>query len=238
MPGQRGPYAIAEADAESGRRARQSHEFRDENRGSMFCDLCFSGPFVSHLQRGSHEHGSKHVRAFRQYRALYEAASDRIQREREESARVRASEASLMSLGRMVEGPFRFADAYHASPFWCGDLTELKASLYDLVRAGIDWTTGPPPSRLVSLNTKYTKHVRRVQADLLMLAFVRVHLVALFGSMDEYRIQGALIEQLGLATNSTTNFQRRPLAAATEVGYEVINLVMPWIPNAVGLLSF
>ena len=58
----------------------------------------------------------------------------------------------------------------------------------------------------MSLNTKYTKHVRRVQADLLMLAFVRVHLVALFGSMDEYRIQGALIEQLGLATNSTTNF--------------------------------
>lgn len=219
MPDQRGAEDIAKSDAASGRQERHDvQQFRDEGYGGMYCDLCWAGPFVSLSQRQQHEYGSKHYRNFRRYQRCYVQERDRIK-----------SAQRINEAGRQFLDCRKFTAPYLASAFWtCGDLSELKASMYDLYEC-----YGIPTRLLAAVDAAYMRHVLRVQADLLMLAYIRVHLVTQFDSMEQFRDQCVAHEQLGLSRASL--MWKELLGAASIRGSQILELVMPWIPNAISL---
>lgn len=234
MPGQRGPESIAKADADSGRQERGNNEFRDEDQGDMYCDLCWAGPFAHPGQRVQHEQGSRHRRNHITYRVhLLICYRERDCIEEERQSALRFNESGCHFLDRR-----NFAALYESNSFWCGDLTELKASLYDLVigsgpiqDCNIVANIGPLSGPIATVDATYKRHVHRIQADLLMLAYVKVHLVAEFGSIDQYRIQCVAHEQPGHSRASSLWKQR--LAAASQPGCQLLELVMPWVANVV-----
>ena len=214
-----GPSAIARADAASGRCPRQVHGFRD----GLYCDLCCAGPFSGPNQQREHEYrGRKHERAFRRYRTFHREEVDRIQEE-EASKRMEEERARRERLaGRHFIGCTSFAEHYRSSPFWCGDLSNLKASLYDVMNDNTELNRA-------NADASYKQHVLRIQAELLTLSCVRVRLLATFGSMDDYRAQGAVHDQLGLANTASQTMWKQSLAAAAEPAWQVVTLVKPWI---------
>ena len=210
--------AFATEDAKSGRERRRENEFFDESGGGFagYCQLCAAGPFTFRGQRNQHRSGSKHKKRYQLYLGFYDEAVQDIKQEKVLLDHGRRAWAFRQDIARPI----------YESPFWCGDLSLLKAALFDSA------FPENPSHGALSINEAFTKHVRHVQADLLLLSYVKVHLESQFGSVDAYREHCVLHHDLGILTSaSSSRLWKRCLCSACEGGCLFLSLVMPWVTD-------
>ena len=181
--------------------------------------LCLTGP-MNVSQPSHHFCGNRHEKRFFRYMTLYHCEQKRIQ-----------EDFKMAAEGRCWHGLKQMLQLYHASPFWCGDLSGVKVSLYDLVIPFPDVSIAHFQRGFAAVDASFKRHVRRVQADLLFLAYVKVLLASQFGSVEECRIHCGLHEQLRLSAQPCSIVWRDCLKAAVGgQGHLLLELVMPWVP--------
>ena len=228
----------AEEDARSGRRMRSKHEFRDPAKDDMYCLLCLAGPFAFRGQRGEHENGSKHIRNHRRYQELYLQEEENIEeerREREHARVVKLEMERLASVGRRFNERKQSVKNYTTCAWFqsashLGDLKDVKSRLFDFMvqddHLHINQSSNALHAETV-VHEAYLRHIILVKADLLLLAFVRVQLIARFTSVDGYRDHCVVQSQLSPSSGRAS--WKQCLALASEPGNEFLKLVMPWI---------
>ena len=217
-----GAESFAEADARTNRKPRDDDDFFDESCGDFgFCDLCRAGPFAFRGQRIQHQRGGKHRQKFLRYCTLYREFATRFENEK-----------ALVEKGKRAWKLEYVVQPFHDSPFWCGDLSLLKEALYDVSMTLLMGSAYPTAMHScgMSLNMAFQTHCRRVQADLMLLAYVKVFLDAQFGSVDEYRDHCTLQDSHGLrCTSGSSCSWKLGLRAACGEGSLFLDLVMPWV---------
>ena len=103
-----------------------------------------------------------------------------------------------------------------ASPFWVGNLANVKSAL-------LDWIDdGKKKSRRVVYKA-WRAHVRREQAFLLLLAVTKASMSSVSGSLDSAREQGVLL--------GDSRAWGRLLLETAGSGNLVLSLVMPFVPD-------
>ena len=109
-----------------------------------------------------------------------------------------------------------FLQQARASPFWVGDLADVKSAL-------LDWIDdGKKKSRRVVYRA-WRAHVRREQAFLLLLAVAKTSICSVTGSLDSAREQGVLL--------GDSRAWGRLLHETAGSGNLVLSLVMPFVPD-------
>ena len=226
---------IAEEDARSGRPMRSKHEFRDPAEDDMYCLLCLAGPFAYHGQRGEHEHGRKHIRNHRRYQELYIQEEENIEEERREREHARVVQLEMASVGRRYNERKQSMKNYNTCVWFqsashLGDLKDVKSCLFDFMIQDDHLHVNQSSNALHAekvVHEAYLRHIILVTADLLLLAFVRVQLIARFTSVDGYREHCVVHSQLNPLSGKA--HWKQCLVLASEPGIELLKLVMPWI---------
>ena len=120
--------------------------------------------------------------------------------------------------------------AWFQSASHLGDLKDVKSRLLDFMvqddHLHINQSTNALEAEIV-FHEAYLRHIILVKADLLLLAFVRVQLIARFTSVDGYREHCVVHSQLSPLSGKA--HWKQCLALASEPGDEFLKLVMPWI---------
>ena len=220
----------AQSDARRGRGVREPHVFREPT--PMACALCLAGPFAFHGQRSEHEHGRRHLASYRRYQELYNEEIDWIEREEDERMARRSAQLETQrqtDAGRSYLERKRLVDGYTSGPWYksvghLGDLKDVKSRFFDFI---VEHDQLLVSSRIDAIVISHASHMNLVVADLLLLAFVRVQLIARFGSIDGYREHCIVHSELNPLAH--LNHWKRCLTVAAEPWYELLQIIMPWI---------
>lgn len=145
--------------------------------GGHICTLCEKGP-MQFSQWQAHENGNTHFCMLAEYEHHY----DRLRMEK-------TTMSTMQLLSRL-----------QANPFWFGDLKEFKALAFDALVGSL---SASPPSIL--LDAAWIRHVRIIQAELLLLALTKAHIMANFGSVDEARDAGTSEQWLTYLSSIATS---------------------------------
>lgn len=107
--------------------------------------------------------------------------------------------------------------------FWQGDLSAFKAAAFDQLVLRDDRT---------NLSDAWLTHVRRIQSDLLLIAFTKAQLDPAFGSIDDARESFVAMEDAGITPSQTGGASlhwRAHLKATAAQGDVLLRLVMPYL---------
>ena len=120
--------------------------------------------------------------------------------------------------GRMGNQVTRLACLKKArtSPFWVGDLANVKSAL-------LDWIDDGSHESCQVVKSAWRAHVRREQASLLLLAVTKTSICSVSGSLDSAREQGVLL--------GDSRAWDRLLLETAGSGNLVLSLVMPFVPH-------
>ena len=120
--------------------------------------------------------------------------------------------------GRMGNQVTRLACLKKArtSPFWLGDLANVKSAL-------LDWIDDGSHESCQVVKSAWRAHVRREQASLLLLAVTKTSICSVSGSLDSAREQGVLL--------GDSRAWDRLLLETAGSGNLVLSLVMPFVPH-------
>ena len=102
------------------------------------------------------------------------------------------------------------------SPFWVGDLANVKSAL-------LDWIDDGSHESCQVVKSAWRAHVRREQASLLLLAVTKTSICSVGGSLDSAREQGVLL--------GDSRAWDRLLLETAGSGNLVLSLVMPFVPH-------
>ena len=174
--------------------ARDSQSFILVSQGGLSCELCGAGTFWHSKQLEQHLSGRRHVRRYRSYRNAH----------------------SSLNIERKKVKRLACLQRTRTSPFWVGDLTNVKSAF-------LDWIDdGSHESREV-VYSAWRAHGRREQAFLLLLAFTKTAICSVSGSLDSAREQGVLL--------GDSRAWGRLLLETAGSGILVLSLVMPFVPD-------
>ena len=162
----------------------------------------------------SHKLTDAHQRHYDAYLKAYFAERKRLERE-EALLRLVDDPKNEERLGRM-----EWVDRQRNAPYWCGDLRFFKAALFDHLMSG---------GEVEPLRCGWIEHVRRVQSELLLLAFVKVALASEFGSIELARECVPPSTTTDRARQNWRDLLRKTSAA----GYLVQSLIMPHVDKCV-----
>ena len=156
------------------------------------CELCGCVLFFSNGEE--HLRGRRHVRRYRSYQNAHRF----LKIERNQAKRLACLQQA------------------RTSPFWVGDLANVKSAL-------LDWVDdGAHESREV-VYSAWRAHVRREQAFLLLLAVTKASISSVSGSLDSAREQGVLL--------GDSRAWGRLLLETAGSGNLVLSLVVPFVPD-------